>query len=94
MDAIIRETQEHIIEMDGVKYHLENVSTLGLERPRHQPWCVFCDGNGLAPKEDMDRLRLFDNYCYGHQRPLLCCPERGFVYKRVSSPNFGTAAKK
>lgn len=79
---VITEVQEQIIEMDGVRYHLVDLSGSGLARPPHQPWCIHCDGNDLAPRDDPDRFRIFDEYCHGHQHPLLCKPEQGLVYKR------------
>lgn len=79
----IIEIQEHVIMMEGVQYHLEDVT--GGEPPdrnSHQSWCWRCDGHELAPHEDGDRYRIFDLYCYGHHKPLLCDPNRGIVYKR------------
>lgn len=81
----IIETQEQIIEMDGVRYRLEDISHSGLERGKHQPWCQFCDGNARAPLDDEDRVSLFDHYCYGHQKPLLCDPDRALVYRRIEA---------
>ena len=86
-EPTITEVQEQVIEMEGVKYHLENVSARGLERAKHQPWCVHCDGNAVAPREDMDRFKLFDHYCHGRRSPLLCDPDKGVVYKRVDESN-------
>lgn len=79
----ITEVQEQIIEMDGIKYHLVDLSSSGLERGKHQPWCQHCDGNVYAPRDDEDRLHLFDHYCIGYGKPLQCSPERAMVYKRV-----------
>jgi len=86
-EPTIIEIQPQIIEMDGKRYQLECVSCRGLKRTQHQQWCVHCDGNGLAPREDEDRIRIFDHYCYGHRKPLLCEPESGIVYKQIDSPN-------
>jgi hypothetical protein len=85
-DGKIIEVQEQIIEQDGVRYHLVNISNSGLTLSPHQPWCQHCDGLDSAPKKDEDRLHIFDNYCYGNQRPLLCLPDIGLVYKRME-PN-------
>ena len=79
----ITEVQEHIILMEGVRYRLADVSKLGLPRKEHQPWCVHCDGHSMAPLEDLDRIHIFDHYCYGHHSPLLCRPDIGLVYKLI-----------
>jgi hypothetical protein len=80
----IKETQKQIIEMEGLCYHLVDLSKSGLTRKQHESWCVHCDGNASASMEDPDRIRVFDHYCYGCRPPLLCKPERGLVYKKVS----------
>jgi hypothetical protein len=82
-EPTIVEVQEHIIEMQTVRYHLVNLSNSGLERGNHQPWCQHCDGNTPAPRDDEDRIKLFDHYCHGYQIPLLCDPHRAIVYKRI-----------
>jgi hypothetical protein len=81
-EPTITEVQEHVIEMDGIKYHLVDAEKT-LEPPdrnKHQSWCWRCAGHELAQKEDEDRLHIFDHYCYGHRKPLLCDPDRGIVY--------------
>lgn len=83
-EPMITEVQEHIVEMEGIRYHLEDVT--GGEPPdrsKHQSWCSRCDGNDPAPREDEDRIRIFDHYCYGHHKTLRCDPDRGIVYKRI-----------
>jgi hypothetical protein len=79
----ITEIQEQIIDMEGIKYRLVDLSRSGLDRKKHESWCAHCDGNAQAPPEDMDRFRIFDHFCYGHRWPLLCKPEKGLVYKKV-----------
>lgn len=83
-EPTITEIQEQIIELDGVRFHLVDVSRE--ERPdekKHQSWCWKCDGRDPAPCDDEDRLHIFDHYCYGSHFPLCCDPIRGKVYKRV-----------
>jgi hypothetical protein len=85
-EPTIIEIQEHIIEMDGIQYRLYDVSSEG-KTPEmlknHWSFCWKCDGNEYAPREDMDRYRIFDHYCHGHHKTLRCDPNRGIVYKRV-----------
>jgi hypothetical protein len=84
----IKEVQEHIIELDGVRYRLACVTCM--PKPQgHDSWCVLCDGNDRAPADDPDRYRLFDEYCHGYRRPLHCEPHYGIVYKRIDTPNAG-----
>ena len=83
----IIEVQEHIIEMDGIRYHLFDAST-GESRPdarKHQSWCWCCDGNELAPRDDEDRYKIFDHYCSGHDKTLRCDPDRAIVYRRIEA---------
>ncbi len=78
----ITEVQEHIIEMDGIYYHLVDATTgEPPDRSKHQSWCWRCAGKVPAPREDEDRLNIFDHYCSGHHKILKCDPDRGIVYK-------------
>jgi len=79
MEPKITEVQEHVIEMEGTKYHLIDVSNVLKEN--HQSWCWQCDGHNPAPRDDEDRLSIFDHYCYGRNKTLKCDPDRGLVYK-------------
>ena len=83
----IVEVQEHIIEMDGVRYHLEQLQDRDFTRTPHQPWCEHCHGNDLAPREDEDRYRIFDHYCSPRRQPLRCDPDNAVVYRRMDTAN-------
>lgn len=81
----ISEVQEHIIEMERVRYRLVDATTLDLPaRPAHQSWCWHCAGNAPAPPEDEDRIKIFDHYCCGHHKTLRCDPFRGIIYEKIN----------
>jgi hypothetical protein len=83
----IVEVQQHIIEMEAVWYRLVHGPSTTMEPPdkrKHQSWCWRCAGHEPAPREDEDRLTIFDHFCYGHHHPLLCDPFRGIIYEKIS----------
>jgi hypothetical protein len=81
----IKQIQEQIIEMDGVQYHLVDVTHEPLKP--HESGCAHCAGNERAPVGDIERFKLFDHYC--GRWPLTCEPHgrnydrRRFVYKAL-----------